>query len=176
VIPAASARMSLRRSAISRSSSMDSSRLRRSAAYRSRFREGRCREADPGWTRSDYRMQVRLRQPLSRGHESAEKLSRCRCPRYPLRPRLEQHALYLCRRYSADIPRSAHGFPGSPDHPNRASEDDTSKVWPSAELCSQFSGLGRFAGPTAVPSRSAPPLPELSRIIHTCGCRGQTLG
>ena len=49
-------------------------------------------------------------------------------------------ALFLDKHYSADTLRNAHGFPGSPDHPNHASEGDTSKVWPT--LCSQLNGFG----------------------------------
>jgi hypothetical protein len=68
-------------------------------------------------------------RPTTQTVESAETLNR-RCPTYPLR--LLQSALFLDMRYSADTLGSTHGFPGFPDHPNRVSEGDTSKVWPRA--------------------------------------------
>jgi hypothetical protein len=47
--------------------------------------------------------------------------------------------------YSADTLGSAHGFSGSPGHPNRASENGTSKAWPRAKLCSPLNGFGMSA-------------------------------
>jgi hypothetical protein len=62
-------------------------------------------------------------------------------------PRLRpvQHVLFLDKHYSADTPRNAHGSLGSPDHPNRATEGDTSKVWPRANPRSEQVGVSGLA-------------------------------
>jgi hypothetical protein len=71
------------------------------------------------------------------GGSKAEGLSR-----RPLPTNLHlANAPFLCRRYSADTLGSTHGFPGFPDHPNRASEGDTSKVWPRANSAPRVTGL-----------------------------------
>jgi hypothetical protein len=70
-------------------------------------------------------------------------------------------AACLGQHCSIGTRRSAHGFPGSPGLPNRASEDGTSKVWPRANCAPSSVGLGsshrlvrgrRVGGPLPVSS------------------------
>jgi len=51
-------------------------------------------------------------------------------------------AACLGQHHSADTPRSAHGFRGSPDPPNRGGWGGTSKVWPRAHCAPSAEDLG----------------------------------
>jgi hypothetical protein len=95
-------------------------------------------------------MQIRLRHSTRQGRR--ERLSRpsrscnTRCTWRRGKP-----ALFLDRHYSADIPRSAHEFPGSPDHPNRASEGGTSSSV-TRVICRKSLGPTRCRSPVPMPT------------------------
>ena len=82
----------------------------------------------------------------------------------PARLRRVQHVLFLDMHYSAGTPRNAHGSLGSPDHPNRATEGDTSKVWPRAN-CAHSSGAPARMLAAARRSTSASASDSRSRLI-----------
>jgi hypothetical protein len=146
VIPAASARMSLRPSAIWRSSSIASSRLPLGGVSHCGAVEKAVEQLILRGHTPLYRTNVRLRYrpQCCDGTLVSRRLSRRSFLLRLLRPHLGKHALFLGMHYSADTLGSAHGFPGSPDHPNRANEGDTSKVWPWAELCPQLNGSRKY--------------------------------
>jgi hypothetical protein len=64
---------------------------------------------------------------------------------------LIKDAVSFAQHHNADTLHSAHGFPGSPDHPNRASEGDTAKVLATRKSSCravQISGLAAAPQPT----------------------------
>ena len=76
-------------------------------------------------------------------------------------------AACLGQHHSADTLRNDHGFPGSPELPNRGSQGGTSKVWPPANCAHSSTGLGsrcRAAKPSAAETINSVFLPNADLI------------
>jgi hypothetical protein len=87
-----------------------------------------------------YRIDVRLLQAMLDRHL----VSRCKAVRGDCHARCRRNldsmkdAVCLAQRHIADTLRSARGFPGSLDRPNRANLDGTPMVSPRSRLCYWF--------------------------------------